>query len=171
MKTRKLVETFLSFIEGNRKTGNTRLILDGARNYDGKFLMLGWSQDHALEKCEGISNAKPLSIQNIESFKGTKLPIAIDPDVMGWLMGKVAYEFGMMELQLEKEWHKADSDIAKYRIVANELMTEAENNQKVLINRGELLMKIQTMSWWERIFLAPRLIRQLFLLELKNNQI
>lgn len=171
MKTRKLVESLLSFIEHNRKVGNTTLLLEGVRNYDRPFYILGWSQDHAVEKCNGIPNAKPMSIQEIESFMGIKEPIAIDPDVMGWLMGKVAYEFDQMELQLERERLKTKQDVRKYSTVANELMTKVEDQQKVLINRGELLMKIGQMSWWERIFSAPRLIHQLFQLELKNNQI
>ena len=171
MKTKKLVESLLSFIGHNRKVGNTTVLLEGARNYEGPFYILGWSQDHATEKCKGIPNAKPMSIQNIESFMGIKEPIAIDPDVIGWLMGKVAYEFDQMELQLERERLKTKQDVSKYSTVANELMTKVEDQQKVLINRGELLMKIGQMTWWERIFSAPGLIRQLFLLELKNNQI
>lgn len=171
MKTRKLVESLLSFIEHNRKVGNTTLLLEGARNYEGSFYILGWSQDHATEKCEGIPNAKPMSIQEIESFMGIKEPVAIDPDVIVWLMGKVAYEFDQMELQLERERLKTKQDVSKYSTVANELMTKVEDQQKVLINRGELLIKIGQMTWWERIFSAPGLIRQLFLLELNNNQI
>jgi hypothetical protein len=171
MKTRKLVESMLSFIEHNRQVGNTPLLLEGARNYDRPFYILGWNQDHATEKCEGIPNAKPMSIQQIESFMGTNEPIAIDPDVMGWLIGKVAYEFDQLELQLERERLETKQDVSKYSTIANELMTKVEDQQKVLINRGELLMKIGQMTWWERIFSAPRLIHQLFQLELKNNQI
>lgn len=168
MKMRKLVESLLSFIEHNQQVGNTTLLLEGARNYDRPFYILGWSQDHATEKCEGIPNAKPMSIQEIESFMGTNEPIAIDSDVIAWLMGKMAYEFDRMELQLERERLKTKQDVSKYSTVANELMTKVEDQQKVLINRGELLMNIGKMSWWERIFLAPRLIHQLFQLELKN---
>lgn len=168
MKTIKLVESLLSFIEHNRQVGNTTLLLEGARNYDRPFYILGWSQDHATGKCEGIPNAKPMSIQNIESFMGINEPIAIDSDVIAWLMGKVAYEFDQMELQLERERLKTKQDVRKYSTVANELMSKVEQQQKVLINRGELLIKIGQMSWWERIFSAPRLIHQLFLLELNN---
>lgn len=171
MKTRKLVENLLSFIEHNRQVGSTTLLLEGARNYDRPFYILGWSQDHATEKCEGIPNAKPMSIQEIESFMDIKEPIAIDSDVIAWLMGKVAYEFDKTELQLEKERLKTKQDVHKYATVANELMTKVEDQHKSLINRGELLMRIGQMSWWERIISAPGLIRQLFLLELNNNQI
>ena len=168
MKMRKLVENMLSFLEHNQKVGNTTLLLEGARNYDRPFYILGWSQAHATEKCKGIPNAKPMSIHEIESFMGIKEPVAIDSDVIAWLMGKVAYEFDKTELQLEREKLKTEHDVYKYIKVANELTTKVEDQKKVLINRGELLMKIGEMSWWERIFLVPRLIHQLFQLELKN---
>lgn len=171
MKTRDLVEQLISVLESNRQTGNTTLLLDGARNYDRPFFVLGVNLEYALEKCKGIPNAKPLSIFDLDKARGTSLPIMVDVDVLNWLVGKVAYEFDQMELQLERERIKIDQDTKKYASVANELMNKAETQQKVLINRGELLMKIQTMSWWERIFIAPGLIRQLFLLELNNNQI
>lgn len=168
MKTRKLVENMLLFLEHNRAVGNTALLLEGARNYNRPFYILGWSLEHATEKCNGIPNAKPMSIHAIESFMGIKEPIAIDSDVIAWLMGKVAYEFDKTELQLEKERLKTKQEVHKYATVTNELMTKVEDQHKSLINRGELLMRIGQMSWWERIISAPRLIEQLFLLELKK---
>ena len=173
MKTKETAEKLLSYIELNRRTGNTTLLIEGAKSYNKPFYVLGWSVQDASQKIKqyGLELAKPLSISNLDSAKGTHLPLAIDADIMGWLMGKVAYEFDQIELKHDREKIKFDQDVRKYATVANELMTKVEDQQKVLISRGELLMKIGQMTWWERIFSAPRLIHQLFQLELKNKNL
>jgi len=171
MKIKEITENLFTYIQANRRTGNTTLLIEGAKSYNKPFYVLGWSAQHASQKIKqyGLELAKPLSIYNLDSARGINLPLAIDADIMGWLMGKVAHEFDQIELKHDREKIKFDQDVRKYAAVANELMTKVKDQQKVLINRGELLIKIGQMSWWERTFLAPRLIHQLFQLELKNN--
>jgi hypothetical protein len=158
MKTRDLVEQLISILESNRLAGNTTLLLDGARNYDRPFFVLGVNLEYALEKCEGIPNAKPLSIFDLDKARGTGLPIMVDVDVLNWLMGKMAYEFD-----------KIDINNLKNEIQVIELKNKLEKYQKTFNKRRDILLKISNMNWLERIFSAHKLIRQLFLLELKNN--
>lgn len=173
MKYRQTAEQLLSYIELNRRVGNTTLTIEGARHYDRPFYVLGWNIEHAQEKIALMSNsnAKPLSINKLDDSNGFHLPILIDVDIMGWMLGTLLGEFSKLELEMDRLKIQSDQDAKKYATIANELMTKVETQQDTLIKRGELLIEIKSMNWFQRVFRAPQLIRELFLLEIKHNKI
>lgn len=154
MKTKEIVENLFTYIQANRRIGNTTLLIEGAKSYNNPFYVLGWSTQDASQKIKqyGLELAKPLSISNLDSARGTNLPLAIDADVVGYLLGEILSE-------------NSPRVPTNYFDVCKELHATLKTKN----NRGDLLKKIGKMPWWERIFLAPRLIHQLFQLELKNN--
>lgn len=153
MKTEKIVNNFLSFIENNKNNDNTNLILDCLKNYHNNFIIIGWSMEHALEKCEGIPNAKPISLFDIDNFSDINMPIFIDTDVMNWLLGKVSYEFD-----------KRDRNNLKNELKILELTNLLEKKQKSLNIIRNILIDVSNMNWLERIFSAPKLIKKVLLI-------
>ena len=94
MKTKEIAEKLFTYIQVNRCTGNTTLLIEGAKNYDKPFYLLGWSTKDASQKIKqyGLELAKPLSIYNLENAQGSRLPLAIDADVVGYLLGEILSE-------------------------------------------------------------------------------
>ena len=147
MKTKETAEKLLSYIESNRRNGNTTLLIEGAKRYDKPFYILGWSIEHANEKIKlnSLENfGKPLSIFQMDNARGSGMPLAIDTDIMCWLIGKLMLEFDQQEIK-----HIADKKHLKNKV---------ETQRMTLRNRTILLFKIAKMTWWERIFTAPGLL-------------
>ena len=173
MKYREIAEQLLSYIELNRNVGNTTLTIEGAKYYDRPFYVLAWSLDHAKEKIKlmGNPNAKPLSINKLDDLNGFHFPILIDADIMGWMLSTLLGQFSKLELEMDRLKIQSDQDIKKYATIANELMDNVKIRQDILTKRGELLNEIKSMNWFQRVFKVPKLIRELFLLEIKYNKI
>lgn len=150
MKNKEIAENLFTYIQANRSIGNTTLLIDGAKNYDKPFYLLGINREDAFQKIKtkSLKHAIPLSIYNLENVRGLHLPLAIDADVIGYLLGEILSE-------------NSPRVPTNYFDVCKELHATLKTKN----NRGDLLKKIGKMSWWERIFLAPRLIHQLFQLE------
>lgn len=167
----KKAEQLLSYIERNRSVGNTTLTFEGAKRYDRPFYVLAWSVENAQEKIElmgGNPNARPLSINKLDDLNEFHLPILIDADIVGWMLGTLLNEFSKYKPDIDRLKLEIDQEVEQYATIANELMTKVETQQDTLIKRGELLIEIRSMNWFQRVFKAPKLIRELFLLEIKQ---
>lgn len=65
----------------NRGVGHTRLIIDGVRNAQYPFLVVGSDLSHAnsiIREMGGTEWAIPVSIQNENAFRGHRHPVVID---------------------------------------------------------------------------------------------
>ena len=167
-KTKKQMEGLLSTLHGNRGTGNTTLSLKGVESFDKEHFVL--CNDLVSFKGKKIKNSKslPLTLNNLEKSRGTHLPISVDVDVLSIIMDKLLHEIDKNEIEYISRLKTANDYIDIAKDLAERSTTIAEDQQRKSINRGELLIKISQMSWWEKIFMSSTLIQQLFMLELKN---
>ncbi len=80
------------------------------------------------------------------------------------------YDFSKKEIEHTKRLKIANDMLDTAKDLAERGVTLAEDFQKEKNLQFELLNKIYEMSWWKRIFLPKKLIKQLMLLQIENNK-
>jgi len=75
------VRGLYEYIRRNRGVGHTTLLIEGAKNYNKPFYIMGANIRQAKDLVfqSGNKNARPITLENVpEALRGTDLPIMVD---------------------------------------------------------------------------------------------
>lgn len=132
------------YILSRRGVGHTRLLKEGANNYDGPFFVVGADTNHVSRLRQELNNTKaiPVNIENSNHvLHGVHHPMIIDNHAYSMTCEK--YERKIDELENE-------IDLLKVRIT----LGEATNDRlkKTITNLQIAIRYISTISLFKRMF-------------------
>jgi hypothetical protein len=164
----------------HRQVGQTTAMINGVANYDKPFFVLGGTFRSALDICKKSQNknAKPISIDNLSSLRGSDSPILIDGFAVTSEIEKID-RFHIKQRDLQREEYESDlrylkqkiedeknfylskiSTLHKFLNEANEFLNEAnEKVEKLEIRTNKTRKRLKPkldvlskLSLWDRIF-------------------
>ena len=169
-----------NYLLEHRQVGQTTAMINGVANYDRPFFVLGGTFKSAVDICKKSQNknAKPISIDNLSSLRGSDSPILIDGFAVTAEFDKInrlhhkQIEFQRKEyesnLKFLDEKRKEENDFYESKIntlhkflnEANEFLSESRKKVEKLEIRTDKTKKrlkptlegLSKLSLWDRIF-------------------
>jgi hypothetical protein len=136
----------LDYFIYTRQSGHTTLSIEGAKNYDRPFYIIGLDMRHAkaLEAQIQNKNGIPISINQIhtEKYRGVPIPAFLDNGV---IISQLEFYYSLIEdYKYSIEKMNLDIDNASREYYRDLVKQDRDFNKK--------FVELKKMSFWDRVF-------------------